>query len=103
MVQTSRAANLLTILKVSGAFSAFLIGSGFATGREILQFFASEGLGGAVLFLVVCTYVTASLLLAGQAHGFSNLEEGFRYYTEPPVGTLYTWYTAVMIYSVFMH
>ena len=58
MVQVSQSANPLTILKVSGAFCAFLIGSGFATGHEVLQFFASEGLcgvGGAGLFLVVCS------------------------------------------------
>jgi len=104
MVDAPRYSSLLTILKIAGAFTAFLIGAGFATGQEVLQFFASEGLrgvGGAVLFLVVCSYVAVSLLLAGQAHGFRNLEETFRYYTGPLVGTLYTWYTMIMIYSVY--
>jgi uncharacterized membrane protein YkvI len=104
MVQASRFSDLLTILKIAGAFIALLVGPGFATGQEVLQFFASEGLrgvGGAVLFLVVCSYVAVSLLLAGQAHGFRDLEEVFRYYTGPVVGTIYTWYTVVLIFSAY--
>jgi len=104
MFRASRSSSLLTILKIAGAFTALLIGPGFATGQEVMQFFASEGLrgvGGAVLFLAVCSYVSVSLLLAGQAHGFKNLEEVFRYYTGTFLGTLYTWYTTVLIYSVY--
>lgn len=104
MATAFQSSSLLTIGKVAGAFAAFLIGPGFATGQEVMQFFASEGLrgvGGAALFLVVCSYVSISLLLAGQAHGFKNLEEVFRYYTGPLVGRLYTWYTMVLIFSVY--
>jgi uncharacterized membrane protein YkvI len=100
----ARSSSLLTILKIAGAFIAVLVGPGFATGQEVLQFFASEGLrgvGGAVLFLVVCSYVAVSLLLAGHAHGFRDLEEVFRYYTGPVVGTIYTWYTTVLFYSAY--
>ena len=34
------------VIKMAGAFAAYLIGSGFATGQEILQFFASYGIQG---------------------------------------------------------
>jgi len=104
MVQASQSSSLVTTFKVAGAFSAFLIGPGFSTGQEIMQFFASEGLrgvGGALLFLAICAYVSVSLLLAGREHGFRNLEEVFKYYTGPLVGTLYTWYTTVLVYSVY--
>ncbi len=36
--------DLLLTFRLSGAYCAFLIGSGFATGQEILQFFAGYGL-----------------------------------------------------------
>ena len=41
----NKRANLKQIFRVSGAFVAFLIGSGFATGQEIIQYFAAYGLG----------------------------------------------------------
>ena len=34
------------VLKLSGAYMAYLIGSGFATGQEVMQFFASYGKAG---------------------------------------------------------
>lgn len=39
------------VIKFAGAFIAWVIGSGFATGQEILQFFSSYGyLSYAVVF-----------------------------------------------------
>lgn len=35
--------NKKAVLKFSGAFIAWVIGSGFATGQEVLQFFTSYG------------------------------------------------------------
>ena len=48
----SNAVNFLTVLKTAGAFIAFLIGSGFATGQEIMQFFVAYG----VTFPKKCPY-----------------------------------------------
>lgn len=39
--------NILNIMKFAGAFIAFIIGSGFATGQEIMQFFTSNEIGRA--------------------------------------------------------
>lgn len=36
-------ASLSSVLKIGGAFMAWVIGSGFATGQEVLQFFSSFG------------------------------------------------------------
>ena len=33
--------NWRNVVKLSGAYIAYLIGSGFATGQEVLQFFVS--------------------------------------------------------------
>jgi len=94
-----------TVVKLAGAFIAFLLGSGFATGQEVMQFFAAEGLKGvlgAMIFLVVCTYLTITLLLAGRKHGLRSLDQVFRYYTGSIIGAVYTWYTIVMVFSVYV-
>ena len=43
--------SLKTVIKFAGAFTAFLIGSGFATGQEVLQYFASYGYLGVLGYL----------------------------------------------------
>jgi len=99
------AVSVLTVIKLVGAFVAFLIGSGFATGQEAMQFFVAEGLkgiGGCVIFLVMATYLAVTLLLTGQEHGFRNNEEVFKYYAGDAVGTIFTWYTIIVIYSVYV-
>ena len=96
--------NPLTVIKVVGAFIAFQVGSGFATGQEVLQFFAVEGLSGLLgsgIFIVLCSYVATSLFLSGQRQGFRNSEEVFIYYGGPVFGRLFTWYTLAVIYCVF--
>ena len=39
-LETSKDGSLSRILCCGGAFIAFLIGSGFATGQEVLQYFS---------------------------------------------------------------
>ncbi len=34
------------VLKIAGAFVGFLVGAGFASGQELLQFFVSFGVWG---------------------------------------------------------
>lgn len=38
--------NGLNVIKYAGAYIAFIIGSGFATGQEIIQFYTSYGIWG---------------------------------------------------------
>ena len=38
--------SMMRVLTYAGAIMAFLIGSGFATGQEIMQYFASYGFWG---------------------------------------------------------
>ena len=46
----------LNVVKFAGAFIAFLIGAGFATGQEVFQYFAAYGYEGFLvgLFVLVC-------------------------------------------------
>ena len=66
----------LRVLTYAGAIVAFLIGSGFATGQEILQYFAAYGfwgiLGTGILVLVLMSYVCVEFFRAGQKHQFER-------------------------------
>ena len=104
MPTPSPAIRPLSVLKITGAFIAFLFGSGFATGQEVMQFFVSAGvagIGGAVLFMVLCTYLSVTLLLAGQKYRFQNIDEVFRYFAGDILGRLFAWYTILLLFSVY--
>ena len=52
----------------AGAFCALLIGSGFATGQEVMQYFVSYGywgLAGAMVVLVLFLYVGREFMAVG--------------------------------------
>lgn len=62
--------NAKTVMRIGGAFIAWVIGAGFATGQEALQFFSSYGL---------YSFAVAAVNLAGFiAVGYFLLREGFR-------------------------
>ena len=70
-----------SVLKYAGAYIAWVIGSGFATGQEILQFFSSYGehsLSVLVVNLIGFTLLGIILLSVGFEHkdtpGFNHYE-----------------------------
>ena len=65
---------LSSVLTIGGAFIAWVIGSGFATGQEVLQFFSSFGYWsyGVVLINLVGFIVIGYFLLRS---GFANQQE----------------------------
>ncbi|MDY6065968.1 MAG: hypothetical protein SPI59_06585 [Finegoldia sp.] len=50
--------NMGRVITLAGAFIALLIGSGFATGQEIMQFFSAWGLLGLAGIIVICVLFT---------------------------------------------
>jgi len=59
------------VIKYAGAFAACAIGSGFATGQEIMQFFSAFGLPsliGTLITTVIFTWCGATFM----KHGFEN-------------------------------
>jgi len=95
--------NWLTVLKLSGAFMAFLIGSGFATGQEAMQFFAAygrNGVLGAILTVFLFIYLCGSLMRAGKRYGLKRNEDAFRHFCGPYIGVFLTWYTMIFIVAV---
>ena len=58
----------------AGAFCALLIGSGFATGQEVMQYFVSYGywgLAGAIVVLLLFLYVGTEFMAVGHREKFN--------------------------------
>ena len=82
------------VMKYAGAFIAWVIGSGFATGQEILQFFTSYGYysyGVVVLNLVGFLFLGHMLMTTGYAHKKDSGFNHFTYYCGKRAGTFYSW------------
>ena len=83
---------------------AFLIGSGFATGQEIMQFFGAFGLSGilgVLIALVFLIYLCITFMRAGRELGLRKNEDVFRHYAGKIMGTFFAWYTMLLIIAVY--
>lgn len=63
------------VFTLAGAFIAFLIGSGFATGQEVMQYFSSFGLLGAfgvIVVFLLFLYVGIEFMIAGYNNKFAK-------------------------------
>lgn len=94
--------NPTAVLRIAGAFIAWMIGSGFATGREILQFFSSYGYVsyGVIIVNLLGFVVLGRILLAtGREHQESTFNH-FTYYCGEKLGTLYSWLVPVTLFLI---
>ena len=92
------------ILSTAGAFIAFMIGSGFSTGQETLQYFSSYGLwglGGILICLVLLMYVSVSYVQVGFREKFSRPSLIYTYYCGEHIGSFFDYFTVVAIYLCF--
>ena len=86
--------SIKAIIKYAGAFIAWVVGSGFATGQEILRFFSSYGYASyfAVVFNLVGFIFIGQIMLV---KGFENRREEkfnhFLFYCGNKLGTVYSW------------
>lgn len=93
------------VISFAGAFIAFLIGSGFATGQEILQYFASYGywgIAGALVVMILLIYVGVDFITVGQAKKFSRPSVIFEYYCGKYLGRFFEFFSILFIFMSFM-
>lgn len=92
------------LLYFAGAFIAFLIGSGFATGQEVLQYFTSYGymgLVGAFVVFILFLYVGTEFMTAGYREQFEKGSDIYKYYGGKYVGMFYDYFSICFIYMSF--
>lgn len=104
-IQKTKDGSLSRILCCGGAFIAFLIGSGFATGQEVLQYFSSygfKGLLGVLVVFLLFLYVGSSFISAGQKYKFKKGNQIYKYYCGNVIGTFYDYFSIAFIYMSFI-
>lgn len=82
------------VIHIAGAFMAWVIGSGFATGQELLQFFSSYGYWsfGVVLINLLGFLVLGYLLMkTGFRYRKDTDFNHFHYYCGRKIGSFYGW------------
>ena len=94
------------VFKCIGATVAYLIGSGFASGQEILQFFTAygplkSGLGGVLTLVVLCS-ASAWVLEDARRLQLKDVNAIFRYYCGPWLGTLFQWLTPLFLFGIYV-
>ncbi len=95
--------NVITVIKYAGAFIAFMIGSGFASGQEILQFFTSYGfmgIGGALISMFLFSWVGAVIMGKGYDMREDDDFNPFRYYCGKVLGTFFEWFIPFFLFCV---
>lgn len=94
------------VFTFSGAIVAYLIGSGFASGQEALQFLASYGLVGCTGALLMTCAIYLGFCYAimddGNKLQLTSSNKIFSYYCGRYVGTFYEFYTPVFLFLVFV-
>lgn len=88
----------------AGAFCALLIGSGFATGQEVMQYFVSYGywgLAGAILVLLLFLYVGREFMAVGHHEKFENGNDIYIYYGGKYIGGFYDYFSIIFIFMSF--
>jgi uncharacterized membrane protein YkvI len=96
------------IFTYAGAFVAYLIGSGFASGQEAMQYFTAFGikgaLGAAVLTLIIYIWFSITFMQDGyrlkDELKFPN--DIFQYYCGKYLGRFYEVYIPIFLFLTFM-
>jgi uncharacterized membrane protein YkvI len=97
--------NKRQVISFAGAFIAFLIGSGFATGQEIMQYFAAYGylgIAGALVVLILFLYVGVSFITVGYEKKFPKGSDIYTYYCGKHIGKFYDYFSVLFIYMSFI-
>jgi uncharacterized membrane protein YkvI len=97
--------NKKQIISFAGAFIAFLIGSGFATGQEIMQYFVAYGylgIAGAIVVLGLFLYVGVSFITVGYENKFPKGSDIYTYYCGKYIGRFYDYFSVLFIYMSFI-
>lgn len=97
--------SIKNIIIVGGAGLAFSIGSGFATGQEVLQYFAAYGLMGIlamVLFASLNIYANWQFIEAGHVMQLSKGNEVYRYFCGKYLGTAFDWFACLFCFMSFV-
>ncbi len=90
---------------LTGALLGYLIGSGFSTGQETVQYFSAYGWGGILVgvitfFMMYLTFCAYSY--AGRTRGLDSLSEVYRFYAGKYVGRLFEVFAWLFVFGCYV-
>ncbi|WP_072682017.1 hypothetical protein [Arcobacter sp. LA11] len=97
--------NIKLIIITAGTLCSYLIGAGFSTGQELLQFYSSYGLSGYIglaLGALFFLYCANAVYTASKTETFNNPYEGYHYFAGKVIGTFYEWYNTIIFYAIYV-
>lgn len=101
MERSSSKIGFKTVFRLGGAFSAYQIGSGFASGQETMQYLGTfGGIYPFVLPVIVMIFVTIYCIISyrtGFLCHFEDPNESYSYYCGRTVGKIINLFTNVLI------
>lgn len=104
MTKSNSKVSILRVIIIGGGFIGLLIGSGFTTGQEIMQYFVSYqymGIASVAVMFLLFVYVGISFISVGYEQQFDEPKNIFRYYCGKIVGTFFDWFSVVFLYMSF--
>lgn len=87
--------NIKTVISFAGAYVATVIGSGFATGQEILQFFTFYGYAGiigGIISMVLFSWFGAEVIDKGRELKLKEPIKIYQVYCGKYLGTFFEWF-----------
>ena len=97
----SSGVNWKRVLILAGAIIAFTIGSGFATGQEIVQYYTAYGintLSVLAVFVIAFLYYNFAFANAGAEEKFEKANDIYKYYCGKQLGTFFDYYSTLFCY-----
>lgn len=95
----------LDMFKVAGAYLAFFIGSGYATGQEILQFFTAFGWWGfatAIVGMALFVWMGSTMIRDGRRLNFHSDSLMWKYYCGNILGRAMDYFAVFIQFGIFV-
>ncbi|MDK2564858.1 hypothetical protein QOZ84_15085 [Romboutsia sedimentorum] len=100
-----KSGNLKEIMKFAGTYISVCIGSGFATGQEIMQFFSAHGMISILsnmICMIILAYCGANLLEIGKTARLKSSSDIFTYLCGNWVGGFFKVFMPVFFFCSFV-
>ena len=96
--------SILNVIKFAGAYVACAIGSGFATGQEIMQFFSAQGvvsIVGTIITTVLFAWCGGMFMKHGQELQLESPGAIVQYYFGERIGKIFEILFQIFLYGVY--
>ncbi len=93
------------VMVFAGTYIATIIGSGFATGQELMQFFSFygyTGIIGSILTLLVFAFTGAECLSRGRVVRFDESIKMFSFYCGKYIGKFLEYFVPLFLFGVYV-